>query len=57
MHEAEDSIGVDTSQIVACVLYTIGAGLEAGSINYGMMIAARLILGVGVGLEGGTVPV
>jgi MFS family permease len=26
-------------------------------MNYGMMIAARLILGAGVGLEGGTVPV
>lgn len=26
-------------------------------MNYGMIIAARIILGVGVGLEGGTVPV
>nr|POE59180.1 arabinose-proton symporter [Quercus suber] len=45
------------SIIISCILYTIGAGLEAGSINYGMIIAARVILGMGVGLEGGTVPV
>lgn len=45
------------SIIISCLLYTVGAGLEAGSINYGMIIAARVILGLGVGLEGGTVPV
>lgn len=45
------------SIIISTIIYTIGAALEAGSINYGMIIAARLILGVGVGLEGGTVPV
>lgn len=45
------------SIVVACILYTIGAALEAGSINFGMMVASRLILGLGVGLEGGTVPV
>ncbi|KAB8437409.1 hypothetical protein FH972_025087 [Carpinus fangiana] len=45
------------SIIISCIFYTIGAGLEAGAISYGMIIAARLILGVGVGLEGGTVPI
>ena len=45
------------SIIIACILYTVGAALEAGSINYGMIISARVILGLGVGLEGGTVPV
>ena len=45
------------SIIISCILYTIGAALEAGSINYAMIIAARVILGFGVGLEGGTVPV
>lgn len=45
------------SIIISCILYTIGAGLEAGSINFGMIVAARVILGLGVGLEGGTVPV
>ncbi|KAL5116044.1 fructose symporter [Pleosporales sp. CAS-2024a] len=43
--------------IISCILYTVGAALEAGSINYGMIVAARVILGAGVGLEGGTVPV
>ncbi|CAK7235649.1 fructose symporter [Sporothrix bragantina] len=50
-------LGRRKSIIVACVLYTIGAALEAGSINFAMMVAARLVLGLGVGLEGGTVPV
>jgi sugar porter (SP) family MFS transporter len=43
--------------IVACILYTIGAALEAGAVDFGMMFAGRFILGTGVGLEGGTVPV
>lgn len=43
--------------IISCILYTIGGALEAGSINYGMIVTARVILGAGVGLEGGTVPV
>ncbi|KAL3454097.1 general substrate transporter [Aspergillus insuetus] len=43
--------------MISLILYTIGAALEAGSINYGMIVASRVILGVGVGLEGGTVPV
>ena len=43
--------------IISCILYTIGAALEAGAMNFGMMVAGRVILGAGVGLEGGTVPV
>jgi MFS family permease len=43
--------------IVSLCLYTIGAALEAGAISFGMMVAGRVILGLGVGLEGGTVPV
>lgn len=43
--------------IVSCILYTVGAALEAGAINFGMIFAGRFILGAGVGLEGGTVPV
>jgi len=54
---ANEYLGRKMSIIVACVLYTIGAALEAGAINFGMMVAARLILGLGVGLEGGTVPI
>lgn len=45
------------SILISCILYTIGGALEAGSINYGMIVTARIILGMGVGLEGGTVPV
>jgi sugar porter (SP) family MFS transporter len=43
--------------IISLVMYTVGAALEAGAINFGMMVAGRVILGLGVGLEGGTVPV
>ncbi|KAK3671493.1 fructose symporter [Recurvomyces mirabilis] len=50
-------LGRRWSILISCVLYTIGAALEAGSINFGMIVAARVILGLGVGLEGGTVPV
>ncbi|KAJ6088459.1 hypothetical protein N7486_009720 [Penicillium sp. IBT 16267x] len=50
-------LGRRMSIIVSCILYTIGAGLEAGAISFGMMFAGRMILGAGVGLEGGTVPV
>jgi sugar porter (SP) family MFS transporter len=50
-------VGRRIAIIVSLVLYTIGAGLEAGAINFGMMVAARVILGLGLGLEGGTVPV
>ena len=43
--------------LISCIMYTIGGALEAGSMNYGMIVTARVILGAGVGLEGGTVPV
>lgn len=43
--------------LISIMLYTVGAALEAGSINFGMMVAGRVVLGMGVGLEGGTVPV
>ncbi|KAI6488304.1 hypothetical protein MCOR11_008487 [Pyricularia oryzae] len=45
------------SIMISCFLYTVGAAVCAGSINFGMIVAARVILGMGVGLEGGTVPV
>ncbi|ORY59178.1 and other transporter-domain-containing protein [Pseudomassariella vexata] len=52
-----ENFGRRWSIIISTILYTIGAALEAGSMNYGMIVASRVILGVGVGLEGGTVPV
>ncbi|KAJ6781418.1 hypothetical protein PWT90_02256 [Aphanocladium album] len=54
---ANEYCGRKWAIIISIILYTIGAALEAGSINFGMMVAARVILGMGVGLEGGTVPV
>lgn len=52
-----EAVGRRMAIVVSLVLYTIGAALEAGAINFGMMVAGRVILGLGVGLEGGTVPV
>jgi sugar porter (SP) family MFS transporter len=54
---ANEYLGRRMAIIVSCILYTIGAALEAGAIDFGMMFAGRFILGTGVGLEGGTVPV
>lgn len=54
---ANEYLGRKRAILVSCILYTIGAALEAGAINFGIMFAGRFILGSGVGLEGGTVPV
>lgn len=54
---SNEYLGRRNSIILACILYTIGAAFEAGAINFGMMFAGRFILGAGVGLEGGTVPI
>ncbi|TAQ84379.1 hypothetical protein B7494_g7296 [Chlorociboria aeruginascens] len=52
-----EAVGRRMAIIISLILYTIGAALEAGSISFGMMVASRVILGLGLGLEGGTVPV
>ena len=49
-------VGRRMAIIISLILYTVGAALEAGAISFGMMVAGRVILGLGVGLEGGTVP-
>lgn len=54
---ANEYLGRRIAIIVSCILYTIGAALEAGAIDFGIMFAGRFVLGMGVGLEGGTVPV
>ncbi|KAF3405053.1 Galactose-proton symporter [Talaromyces pinophilus] len=54
---SNEYLGRKNSIILSCILYTIGAAFEAGAINFGMMFAGRFILGAGVGLEGGTVPI
>ena len=51
-----EAVGRKMTIVISLILYTVGAGLEAGAVNYGMMMAGRVILGLGVGLEGGTVP-
>ncbi|KAG9793248.1 Myo-inositol transporter FST1 [Exophiala dermatitidis] len=50
-------VGRKMAIIISLLLYTVGGALEAGAINFGMIVAARVILGMGLGLEGGTVPV
>ncbi|KAL2059225.1 hypothetical protein ABVK25_000517 [Lepraria finkii] len=52
-----EAVGRRMAIIISLVLYTVGAALEAGAINFGMIVTGRVILGLGVGLEGGTVPV
>ena len=52
-----EAFGRKNAIIISLILYTLGGALEAGAISYGMMVAARVILGLAVGLEGGTVPV
>jgi MFS family permease len=52
-----EAFGRRMAIIISLVLYTVGAALEAGAVDFGMMVAGRIILGLGVGLEGGTVPV
>ncbi|GJQ15471.1 hypothetical protein GpartN1_g7262.t1 [Galdieria partita] len=44
------------SLIITTVLYTVGAILEADSHGFGTMLAGRMVIGVALGLEGGTVP-
>ena len=52
-----EAVGRRWAIIISLILYTVGAALEAGAINFGMIVSGRVILGLGVGLEGGTVPV
>ncbi|EFY89189.1 fructose symporter [Metarhizium acridum] len=54
---ANEYLGRKGAIYLSLVLYTVGAALEAGAIDFGMIVAGRVILGLGVGLEGGTVPV
>ncbi|KAF4975731.1 hypothetical protein FZEAL_7507 [Fusarium zealandicum] len=54
---ANEYCGRKGAIIISIVLYTIGAALEAGAMDFGMIVSSRVILGLGVGLEGGTVPV
>jgi len=52
-----ENFGRKYSILFACIFFTVGASLQAGAQNFGMMAGGRVIMGVGLGLEGGTVPV
>lgn len=47
--EASDYLGRRISIFICCLVGCIGGALQAGSINMGMFIAARLIAGFGIG--------
>lgn len=46
---ATDALGRRKSLSLAAGLATFGGGLQAGSVNISMFIAARLIAGFGIG--------
>jgi hypothetical protein len=50
-------VGRKWAIIISLLLYTVGAALEAGAMSFGMMVAGRVVVGLGVGIEAGTVPV
>ncbi|PKS08049.1 hypothetical protein jhhlp_006661 [Lomentospora prolificans] len=54
---ANEILGRRMAIILSTIFYTVGAALKAGSNSYAMMITGRLIMGLGVGIETGTVPV
>jgi MFS family permease len=47
--EATDYFGRRVSVFISCLLAFVGGALQAGSVNMGMFIAARLISGFGIG--------
>lgn len=51
-----DSLGRRKAIGIGAIISIIGAGLQAGSINPAMMIAARIIIGFGMGVLLGNVP-
>lgn len=51
-----DRFGRKTSILIASVSFLTGVGLTAGAVALGMMIAGRLMLGVGVGFAAQCVP-
>lgn len=52
-----DILGRRRTIFVGSLIMVVGAAIQAGSINLGMLIAGRLITGVGNGLNTSTVPV
>jgi len=56
VYPVNELLGRKWTIIVACLLYTAGGILEAAAGSFGVLLAGRMILGAGVGLETGTVP-
>eukprot|EP00871_Galdieria_phlegrea_P001393 jgi/Galph1/2254/GphlegSOOS_G941.1 len=48
--------GRKRSILIACVLYTVGALMEALAPSFGVLISGRLVLGLGVGIEYDAIP-
>ena len=38
------------SIMIAVVIFTIGSAMQTGSVNYVMLVIARLIGGIGIGM-------
>ncbi|KAJ1916874.1 hypothetical protein H4219_003529 [Mycoemilia scoparia] len=51
-----DRISRKYTIVAACVVFIIGSALQTGSINQGMLIASRIIAGLGVGILSMIVP-
>lgn len=45
-----DKISRKWSILVAALVFLLGSALQTGSVNYGMLTAARFIGGIGVGM-------
>ncbi|KAH8883331.1 general substrate transporter [Thozetella sp. PMI_491] len=42
--------------MIAVVVFTIGSAMQTGSVNYGMLVAARFIGGLGIGMLSAVAP-
>jgi MFS family permease len=52
-----DTVDRPRACTIGALLFGLGAGIEAGSVNVGMLIAGRIITGIGEGLFLSTVVV
>lgn len=51
-----EAVGRKPSIILAAILFTVGAILEAAAKSFGVLLSGRIILGSALGLMSGTVP-
>jgi MFS family permease len=45
-----DSVSRKRTIMIAVVIFVIGSALQTGAINYAMLVAARFIGGIGIGM-------